>query len=257
MIKKLIKREFISTWKTMLALYAAMLIAAGAGRLLNVFGGNSEATLMQTVVNLVSILNDIILALGAFLTLYVVAQRVYSSMLGDEGKTTMSLPVTVRAHLTARFAVAMVWSAGTIGFSIFAYWIYHAALPPVVTVFVNYDFGFFYYFMAALLALLIAAVCVSGVFLSAALGHLFYKQRLLASLLCGVGVFAVLGGLSYLALEYRLLEKPFGFLGESTVSALSDYGAFGAVFFIVLCVVCFECANRIISKRLNLLRAEE
>lgn len=257
MLKKLIKHEFISTWKTMLILYAAMLVAAGAGRLLNVFGGESEATLMQTLVNVVGILNDIVLILGAFLTLYVVAQRVYTSMLGDEGKTAMSLPVTVRAHLTARFAVAMIWAAGTMAFSVFAYWLYRAVLPPVVTVFFNSGFGFFYNFMAALLALLIAAVCVAGVYLAAALGHLFLKQRLVASILCGVGLFAVLGGLSYLIFEFRLLEKPFFFLGENTLNALSDYGAFGAVFFVILCVVCFECANRIISRRLNLLRAEQ
>ncbi|MBQ6552066.1 MAG: hypothetical protein IJL83_00380 [Clostridia bacterium] len=253
MLKKLIKHEFISTWKTMLPLYAAMLVAAGAGRLLNLFGGSSDAMVMQTVINVVRILNDLVLALGAFLTLYVIAQRVYRSMLGDEGTITMTMPVTIRAHLTARFIAAMVWCACTMAVSVFSYWIYHAVLPPIVTVFFNRGFGFFYNFMAALLALLIAAVIVAGVYLAAAVGHLFLKQRLPATVISGVLIIGVLGGLSYLTFEFGVFEKVFAFIGEASVKTMSDYGIFGAIFFSALCVGCFEGANAIINRKLNIL----
>ena len=253
MLNKLIKHEFISSWKTMIPLYAAMTVAAGAGRLLNVFGGSSEATAMQTAINAVRILNDAIIVLAIFLTIYVIAQRVFRSMLGEDGTATMSLPVTVRAHLTARFIVAMVWCAGTVGFSILAYWLYRAVLPPVVTVFFNSSFGLFYNVMAVVLALLIAAVIIAGIYLASAIGHLFLKQRIAVTVISGVIILAALGGMSYLVFEFGIFEKVFSFIGNAAVGVMSDYGLFGAVFFSALCVACFESANRIINKKLNIL----
>ena len=120
MLKNLTKHEFISSWKTLLPLYGAMIVAAGAGRLLNLYGSSSEAMIMQTVINVVRILNDLVLALGVFLTLYVIAQRVYRSMLGEEGLTTMAVPASVRSHLTARVIAALGWCASTIGVSLFS-----------------------------------------------------------------------------------------------------------------------------------------
>lgn len=236
----------------MLTLYAAMIVAAGAGRLLNLFGGSSEIMIMQTVINVVRILNDLVLALGVFLTLYVIAQHIYRSMLGEEGLTAMSVPASVRSHLTARFIAAIVWCAGTMGVSLFAYWLYNAELPQVLSVFLNSGFGFFYYFMAALIALLIAAVVVSGIYLAAAAGHLFIKQRLAATLISGVVIFAALGGISYVMFEFGVFEKIFAFTGDQAVAFMSDYGIFGAVFFSALCVGCFEGANHIINKKLNI-----
>lgn len=257
MLKKLVKHEFISSVKTMLTLYAAMLVAAGAGRLFNVIGGSYDGDVIQTVANVVRMLNNIVLILAAFLTLYVIAQRVYRSMLGDEGATTMALPVTVRSHLTARFIAAVIWCAGTIGFSALSYWIYHGELPEAVKVFFNSGFGFFYDFMAILLALLISAVIVSGIYLAAAVGHLFFKQRLAATIISGIVIFGVLGSISYLLFEFAVFEKIFAFLGEGAISVMSGYGIFGALFFCGLSVVCFECANSIISKRLNILQTEQ
>lgn len=252
MLKKLIKHEFISSLKTMLTLYAAMIVAAGAGRLLNLFGGSSGATVMQTVINVVRILNDLVLYLGIFLTLYVIAQRVYNSMLGEEGLTTMSVPASVRLHLTARFVAAWVWCAATIGVSLFSYWLYNAALPPVLTQFFSSGFGFFYGFMAALIALLISAVVISGIYLASAAGHLFIKRKLPATLISGVIIFAALGGISYVMFEFGVFEKIFAFTGDQAVAFMSDYGIFGAVFFSALCVGCFEGANHIINKKLNI-----
>ena len=137
--------------------------------------------------------------------------------------------------------------------SVFSYWIYHAVLPPIVTVFFNRGFGFFYNFMAALLALLIAAVIVAGVYLAAAVGHLFLKQRLPATVISGVLIIGVLGGLSYLTFEFGVFEKVFAFIGEASVKTMSDYGIFGAIFFSALCVGCFEGANAIINRKLNIL----
>ena len=253
MLKKLIKHEFISSWKTMLPLYAAMLVAAGAGRLLSAFGGDQESSLMQTVVNFVKIMNDIVLLLGVFLTLYVIAMRVFKSMLGENGTMTMSIPATVRRQLTARFVCAMAWSALTAGFCVFAYWLYNAQLPPLVTVFFKSDFGFWYNFMAVVLMLLIGAMAVSGIYLSVALGHLFRKERVAATLLCGVGVFAVLGGAFYLALYFNPVEKIFSFVDGGVLQTLNDYGVFGAIFFLLLCIACFETANALLKKHLNIL----
>ena len=252
MLKKLIKHEFISSLKTMLTLYAAMIVAAGAGRLLNLFGGSSAAMAMQTVINVVRILNDLVLYLGIFLTLYVIAQRVYSSMLGEEGLTAMSVPASIRLHLTARFIAAEVWCAAAIGVSLFSYWLYNAALPPVLTQFFSSGFGFFYGFMAALIALLISTVVISGIYLAAATGHLFIKRRLPATLISGGVVFAVLGGLSYVLFEFSVFEKVFGFIGTEAFGVMSDYGIFGAVYFAALCVGCFEGANCILNKKLNI-----
>ena len=253
MLKNLFKRELLASWRTMLPLYAAIVVAAGAGRLLSAFAGSSESTFMQTIINFVSITNDIIILLGVFLTLYVITMRVYKSMLGENGAVTMSLPATIRQQLTARFACAMMWSVLTAGFCVFAYWLYRAQLPPVVTVFFKSDFGFWYNFMAAVLMLILAAMVISGLYLSVALGHLFRKERIAASLLCGVGVFAVLGGAFYLALYFNPIEKVFSFVDGGVLQTLNDYGVFGAAFFLLFCIACFETANGILKKHLNIL----
>ena len=98
-----------------------------------------------------------------------------------------------------------------------------------------------------------ASVIVAGIYLAAAVGHLFLKQRPAATVISGVVILAVLGGASWLVFEFGVFEKIFAFVGDGAVAVMSDYGLFGAVFFSALCIACFEAANSILKKHLNIL----
>ena len=75
MTAKLIKHEFLSTARTMPLLYAAMLLTAFAGRILNLFAGSDPKNALLIMLNFVKIMNQLIIWLGIAVTVIVIIQR--------------------------------------------------------------------------------------------------------------------------------------------------------------------------------------
>lgn len=251
MFFKLIKREFAATYRTMLPLYGAMVVSAGAGRLLDLFGGASESGAMLTVINLVRIMNNLVLVLGAFLTLYVAVQRVYKSMILGEDKLEYSPECTVRKHLYARFSVSMIWCVLSLGFTVFCHWLYRGELPFYIKIFFDTGLGAAANIMACVIILLMIAAIICALYLALGIGNLFGEKRLAGSVISGVVVFAVISAASYFVLKYEILEKVFEFIGSAFVTGMQEYGGFASLLFAAFAVICFEISNKLIGKKLN------
>lgn len=246
---KLIRHEFTETYHVMLPLYAAIILSAGAGRLLNLFAASKESPALLAVCNLIAMLIDIIMTLGIFLTLFVAAKRVYSPMVTSNDSVSFCSEASVRANLTARLLVSMIWSAGTLVFITLGYWLYFWALPYYVRIFFYTGLGFWGELMAALIILLAALMVICALYLSVAIGGLSKKQPLGLSIISGVGVFGVLGAACYFLFRYSLLDKAFAFIGKGFITFMQTYGVFAVIISAVFSVVCFEPANAILGSR--------
>ena len=113
MLGKLIKYELRATRRTMLPLYAALLVIALLTRL------SMSSLFVQNGMAHHGLLNFIAVALGTafglltfavgFITLFLMAQRFQKNLLGDEGYISFTLPVTASQNIAAKLITSIVW----------------------------------------------------------------------------------------------------------------------------------------------------
>ena len=112
MLSKLLKHEFRATGRIMLPLIAAEL-------LVSVLAGLSVRGLarMQNMsfLHVLYVMTLVVFGLGLFaiavVTFVLMVQRFYKSLLRDEGYLSMTLPVTVDAHIWAKLLTSFAWFA--------------------------------------------------------------------------------------------------------------------------------------------------
>ena len=135
MIRKLLKLEFLETYRPMLLLYASMLLTAGAGRVINLFAGTNPQNTLLIMLNFVRIVNQLIIWLGALVTVITIVQRIYKSVFGKDGYIMMMLPTSARSILFSKLTVSLLWSAATYCISVLSFQLYNAKLPAFFSVF--------------------------------------------------------------------------------------------------------------------------
>ena len=113
MLSKLLKHEFRATGRTMLPVYAAVVVLAvlanfslrvldmDKGPLLNIFFGLIVAAFVICVIA------------AAVMTLVMMIKRFYSNYLRDEGYLMHTLPVSVHELVWSKMIVSVVWFAAT------------------------------------------------------------------------------------------------------------------------------------------------
>ncbi len=114
MLRKLLKHEFRATGRTMLPLYLILLVTAVGANL-------STRKLLESGEGLVSLLGGLLImafaiamAAVCIMSVVVMVQRFYKSLLQDEGYVMMTLPVSVHQHVWAKLITSAVWFALTI-----------------------------------------------------------------------------------------------------------------------------------------------
>lgn len=254
MTAKLIKHEFLSTARTMPLLYAAMLLTAFAGRILNLFAGSDPKNALLIMLNFVKIMNQLIIWLGIAVTVIVIIQRIYKSVLGKEGYLTMSLPASPRSILIAKLAISLLWSILTFAVATVTYWIYLGKLPLAFSLFFSSEQGATLNLMTVLVLLSIITLLICSIYLSVTIGHLFKSRLPIVYIASAVATFTVIISIVYLVYNFDVINKLLSFLGESTLTELNTYGVPALVFFTLLSLVSFEGAKFILSKRLNLIQ---
>lgn len=112
MLGKLIKHEFRATGRIMLPLFLAVLIlSAFAGLSIHGFERARDVRILQAMYG--TTISTFFLSLFAVAVVAVVLmiQRFYKSLLRDEGYISMTLPVSVDAHIWAKLLTSFVWFA--------------------------------------------------------------------------------------------------------------------------------------------------
>ena len=112
MLGRLLKHEFRATGRIMLPLIAAeLLVSVLAGLSVRGLARMQSMSFLHTLY----IMTLVVFGLGLFaiavVAFVLMIQRFYKSLLRDEGYLSMTLPVTVDAHIWAKLLTSFVWFA--------------------------------------------------------------------------------------------------------------------------------------------------
>ena len=112
MLGKLLKHEFRATGRNMLPLIAAeLLVSVLAGLSVRGLGRMQSMSFLHTMYVLTLMVFGLGLFAIAVVAFVLMIQRFYKSLLRDEGYLSMTLPVTVDAHIWAKLLTSFVWFA--------------------------------------------------------------------------------------------------------------------------------------------------
>ena len=112
MLGKLIKHEFRATGRIMLPLFlAVLLLSVFAGLSIHGFERARDVRILQAMYGTTISTFFLSLFAVAVVAVVLVIQRFYKSLLRDEGYISMTLPVSVDAHIWAKLLTSFVWFA--------------------------------------------------------------------------------------------------------------------------------------------------
>jgi hypothetical protein len=268
MLRKLVKYEFRATSRVLLPLYGTMLLLS----LLNRFTISVLKTPGFSFGNLVSGLLMFayvaVICTTAFMTIFIMAQRFYRNLLGDEGYLMFTLPLPVWHNITAKLIVSVLWSIlGVLVTLLSIFFVsfqpeYLTELPRLLFEFKSWliSVGFpvnfhivLYLLEGALLSVAAIAGSVLIIYASVSLGHLFHRHRILFAFGAFIGL-SILSQILSFFLVYPFRNADFEALsihiGSPAVAHLLLCGSllvvllFGAAYFAI--------TNYTLKKRLNL-----
>ena len=211
MLSKLLKHEFRATGRTMLPVYAAVVVLA-------VLGNLSIRVIDRSVHTLVTIFCGLIIAAfiigiiaAGIMTLVMMIKRFYTNYLKDEGYLMHTLPVSVHELVWSKMIVSVVWFAATA--VVICLVILLTALIQTGTSLAQFFAGFpswaeikaalaeagirsgdlWLFGLEMLLAIIVAGLYTCLHFYAAmSLGHMFAKDKILLSIVFFVGISFVL-----------------------------------------------------------------
>lgn len=265
MLSKLLKYEIKATARVLLPLYAALLVFAAVNKGISAMSQNRwEAP------EVISMAVYIMVMIGIFvMTLVVTIQRFYKNLLSDEGYLMLTLPVESWKHIVSKLLIAMLWSVvsgiiALLSIFIIAFDKILTAqfLQDVSNVFNEFlqvfNVSIAFLIVGAVLAFIISlAANVLIIYASMALGHLFNRHRILAS----IGAFVALNTASQIVLTVAAFIPGILFFpgNISMHNGFTDmepilHGIvwYTVIFLGLLSAGYFIVTNHILSKRLNL-----
>ena len=113
MLMKLVKHEFRATGRVMGLLFLVLLAAAvGANFSIQVLNGSSLSLLR--ILGALVMSAYVMAVIGVcFVCFFLMLQRFYRNLLGDEGYVMFTLPVSVHQHVWSKLMVTAVWYLAT------------------------------------------------------------------------------------------------------------------------------------------------
>jgi hypothetical protein len=262
MLSKLLKLEIKATARIFLPLYIVLLVFAVIQRIITTVGANN----WQAPQIISMVVYSIILAGTFVVTFVVMIQRFYKNLLSDEGYLMFTLPTTTWRHITSKLLISMMWVILSGIVAIISIFIIADYKYPIATLFHDLSEAigqYFGYFGASGILLMIEtllftliglASSVLIIYASLALGHLFNRRRVLASL----GAFIILSTVT------QIIYTVLGYINQGAFahnypgpSFILEPGFQLIVWYAIIITALisagyFAVTNHILSKRLNL-----
>ncbi|OOM79387.1 ABC transporter permease [Clostridium sp. BL-8] len=201
MLGKLMKYEIKATGRTLIPLYVVLLAFAIINKVFIGTGFAHKVPGLGGIAFVLTILGyGFTMAAVFIVTYFVIIQRFYRNLLGDEGYLMNTLPVTTITNVTSKLSIAAFWNIIS-GFV--------AILSIIIMAFKPIDFSRFFgeffrdlaqlynqfgmqiyliIFEVILVTLIALIRFISMIYASISIGHLFNKHRILSSF----GAFIVL-----------------------------------------------------------------
>jgi len=259
MLAKLMKYELKATGRVFLPLYIALLVLA----IINRFMVNLPTSWKIPAV--ISLIIYAVILVGMFvIALVMTIQRFNKNLLTVEGYLMFTLPVKPWQHIVSKLLVAMFWVVVSTAITFISGFIiaYRAKNMAMIIKDINtlllwlsdrWTSSFFVYFVEFLIGVLvILAAMILLLYASIAIGHLFSRHRILAS----IAAFIVLNTLTEIlnAIVTMIAGRFYhGFAFMRTLQFDNHLiiwanillaAVFGAIFFAI--------SNRILNRHLNL-----
>jgi hypothetical protein len=265
MLGKLMKYEIKATGRTLIPLYIALLAFAAINKIFIGTGLTDKLKGFGGIPVILSIFGyGCTMAAVFIVTFFVIIQRFYKNLLGDEGYLMNTLPVTTITNITSKISIATFWTiiSGIV-----------AVLSIIIMAFTPSAFEQFFYevfqalsegyskfgiqiyivIIEVIIAIFIQFVkFIIMIYASISIGHLFNKHRILSSF----GAFIILNLIttaisSAIGITFSFVGKPlFGNLQSFTPIhlLLVSIILFNLVFFTAY----FFITHYILKNKLNL-----
>lgn len=191
MLVKLMKHEFRATARIFLPLCGALLILSAVTRLL--FGtdydfDSDNFVLMMSVMISIFLYGMMICAIYV-MSFFVMVQRFYKNLLGDEGYIMFTLPVRPWQHILSKLLVSIIWMGGVVIVTIASALILSMsrdlfeAIPEILTGIVQFNefakFGDYMILLEMFLMILFStAMGILLIYASISLGQLWNKHKI-------------------------------------------------------------------------------
>lgn len=268
MLRKLLKYEFKATSRILLPLYGALLIFALINKIF-FFGTsplkNVNFEFLHGIPAAISIFTyGATMAAVFIVTIFIIIQRFYKNLLGDEGYLMNTLPVSISSNISSKLISAIVWSL----ISIFV-----AVLSIIIMVYTREGFNTFLsnisnifskiytdtgistilvgieFLIAGLFQL---ALNITLIYASISIGHLLPKMKILGSFGAFIALNIIMNTvLSSIMFIFRdAIANIESSLGTVTLTHLVAIGAIliNAIWFTIY----FLTTRYILKNRLNL-----
>ena len=266
MLGKLMKYELKATARTLIPLYIALLAFAIINKIFIGTGLSKELSGFGSIPFILSIFAyGCTMAAVFIVTFFVIIQRFYKNLLGDEGYLMNTLPVTTIANLTSKISIATFWNIVS-GFVAILSIIIMAFNPDAFGKFFSEFFqGFskgsskfgvqiYIVIIELIIAILVQLIkSITMIYASISIGHLFNKHRILSSF----GAFVVLNLIA--SAIASALGIGFSFLNWKNIFSQSEsffpiHMILGLVilFNLVFFIAYFIITNYILKNKLNL-----
>lgn len=262
MLRKLLKYEIKATARVLLPLYLAVLLFGFINRFLNPFNvpQASNSFTIHTVLSMFSMFLYIALIVGTIvMTTIILIQRFYKNLLGDEGYLMFTLPVKSWKLIISKMLVSMLWiilSFLTVICSILII----ANVPNlfgeisnIINLIRDY-IGNAGFMLIPLYPLVAITYSIITIYDSIALGHLFTKHKILAS----IGAYISLYIISQMAFGVFMLVYAttnlniFTNTAAPTPTQITIFAASAICLYLLLAAANFTLTNLILKKKLNL-----
>ncbi|MGL5086378.1 MAG: ABC transporter permease, partial [Clostridium sp.] len=190
MLGKLIKYEIKATARILIPLYIALLVFAFINKL---FSGNSFSSTSSSAIDIPAVISMIAygctMAAVFFITAFIMVQRFYKNLLGDEGYLMNTLPVKAWMNISSKLAVSIIWSIISIFIALLSIFIMAFSqdllyeIGKGITEIKNYIPEEYYGYGVEFIFYSFVSMIGSALmlFLSISIGHLFSKRRILSS----------------------------------------------------------------------------
>lgn len=254
MLVKLIKYELKATARMLIPLYIALVAFALINK---IFMGSNNSDLLGGIPMMVSIFAyGCIMAAVFIITFFIIVQRFYKNLLGDEGYLMNTLPVPTWMNISSKLTVSIIWNIVSAIIAILSVIIMafskdmFSELAYGIANLKGYLSVEYYGFTLELILYGFVSMITSTLilYLSISIGHLFNKRRILLSF----GAFIVLKIIiSTIQGVIQGVIHGVSYMGNDINSIiLSVHGLL--IFDILLGIVFFIACNYIIKNKLNL-----
>ena len=263
MLGKLLKYEMKGTGRTLVPFYGLMLLLAVITRIFNGINIHKFSTLGEIAMGIVAFAYGLTMASVMMLTAFLVIQRFYRTVYGDEGYLTHTLPVKSRDIIISKTASAFLWI------------VLSAVVAFTSVMIIGYQAGMWKELMYALDYLreeiMLSQILGSGanlillgifalisttlmIYMSISIGQIF-KRKLIGSLGAFIGVSFIVNTITGIIGNSGIIDSWMNIDMQISAQAIARFNYFVWLmigFYIVKIAVYYGVTNHLMTKKLNL-----